>query len=518
MDTDVLADGYQQDLEVIDPTAWTRFYDPVRSSPGYNLVLYRRRLPMLLDMNGHIVHAWPGVRAVGRARLDRRGHLVVIGRDNLIKEYDWEGNLLRYFRPQQSEDFPHHDVIEQGNGNLLAPVREDKTRTDTLVEISPRSKVVWEWRALDHRHAFPTWDAASDDPTHINSVFELPPNRWFDEGDDRFRPGNILVSARDLNTVFVVDRQTGNVVWQYSTGLDHQHEASMGRPGGPWGGLILVFDNGRDSVNAYRRSTIRAIDPVHAREVWQYSSEYFFSSVGGTQQELPGGNFLVTSSHGGRAFEITPSGETVWEWTPPYLPMRVERLPYDHCPQLAGLTPGPGIAVDRTGGLPFVDEELFAFSLAEERVTRVVDGVERHVVPVTDGCRSLLVPPEAGLTAEYGLDRERLAGRDVHGHFLMSLEGAGFTVVAVDDTVDSGSQELWRKQRTSLVDMALQRVEMCLSVTTKEASSAAAGEAVWGLPRIRSNSQQPSPLAVQPLHGKEEKLRRRQLEALGYVE
>ena len=58
-------------------------------------------------------------------------------------------------------------------------------------------------------------------------MYELPPNRWFDAGDERFRPGNILVSARNLNAIFIIDKTSGEVVWRYSDGLDYQHEAIM---------------------------------------------------------------------------------------------------------------------------------------------------------------------------------------------------------------------------------------------------------------------------------------------------
>ena len=519
IDAESPSDGYQADLETIDPETWVRFYDPGDSSPGDNLVLYRRRLPMLVDMNGRLVHAWPQVRAVGRVRLDHEGRLAVIGLDNLVKEYDWDGQLLRWYQPESDGDFPHHDLIKLDNGNLLVPIREQRSRTDNLVEIGPSGEVVWTWSTLDHRDAFPTWDASSDDPTHINSVFELPPNHWYDEGDDRFRPGNILVSARDLNTVFVVDKRSDEVVWQYSEGLDHQHEAIMGRPDGPWDGLILLFDNGRDNVNAYRRSTIRAIDPMHGVEKWEYSSEYFFSSVGGTQQELPGGNLLITSSHGGRAFEITPSGDVVWEWTPPYLPMRIERLPYDFCPQLAGLAREPEIAVDRTHGTPFIDGELSAFALAEERIDRVVNGKERRVIAATAGCRELLIPPQAELIAEFGLDEERVGGRRVSARFTVSLAGDGISSVIVDATVKSSSAKLWKRRRVSLEDLAFRRLNMCLSVAVEGEDPGNAEVAVWGVPTIVSKTRQRRLKEVrQSSDAREEKLRRQRLEALGYVD
>ena len=43
----------------------------------------------------------------------------------------------------------------------------------------------------------------------------------------------------------------------------------------------------------------------------------FFTSVAGVVQKLPKRNVLVTSSYGGRVFEMDPEGEIVWEfWLP----------------------------------------------------------------------------------------------------------------------------------------------------------------------------------------------------------
>ena len=38
----------------------------------------------------------------------------------------------------------------------------------------------------------------------------------------------------------------------------------------------------------------------------------FFTSIMGTQQALPNGNFLITETKRGRVFEVTPDGEMVW--------------------------------------------------------------------------------------------------------------------------------------------------------------------------------------------------------------
>jgi hypothetical protein len=61
---------------------------------------------------------------------------------------------------------------------------------------------------------------------------------------------------------------------------------------------------------------------VPSREiVWQYAAENpveFFSIFSGSAQRLPGGNTLASLSFAGRAVEVTPAGEVVWEFVSPH--------------------------------------------------------------------------------------------------------------------------------------------------------------------------------------------------------
>ena len=61
-------------------------------------------------------------------------------------------------------------------------------------------------------------------------------------------------------------------------------------------------------------------DPTNMDIAWMYvgSNEHpFFTGAGGANQRLPNGNTLITESDYGRAFEVTPAGEIVWEYFNP---------------------------------------------------------------------------------------------------------------------------------------------------------------------------------------------------------
>ena len=511
-------DDLHLDLPDIEPTKGIRTYLPKQSSPGFNLSMYRRRIPTVIDMSGRIVHAWSKVRAIGRMRLSREGRLAVIGTDNVVKEYDWDGNLTWYFQLPEEDHFPHHDLITLKNGNYLILGRDGHTQTDFLYEVDREGRVVWEWWMYDHRRSFSGWDDESTDPSHSNSIRELPPNSWFDAGDTRFRPGNILVSARNLNTIFIIDKAAGDVVWQYSKGLDHQHEAVMVEPGRFAAGLIMVFNNGLEDLQAYRRSLVQCIDPVEEKVTWEYGSEFFFVNVGGTAQSLPGKNVLITSGNGGRAFEITHDGRIVWEWVPSFNPSRMERLPFDHCPQLAALAPPNAGARRRRAKRPFVDMGLYRFERRVDTEKRVVDGTKRYLLRSNERCWTLLIPPKAVVKARFGIDDGRLGDRYLKAGFRMTIEGEDGVRTLIDETLASDAESLWLRRRARLGAYAYEHVELCIA-TVVEGESDDLGEfAVWANPAIESKSQRKVRRRTEHrITDQERKVREQQLKALGYV-
>lgn len=513
-------DGKHLELTELDPPSWVRRYSPGQSHAGYNLVLYRRRVPLIIDMNGRVVHSWPGVRVTGRARLNGDGSLAVIGVDNLIKEYTWDGDLAWNFQLQDSQDLPHHDLIRLRNGNYLILAQDGHSHTDYLLEVDREGVVVWEWRIEDHGDRFPNWNPNATDPSHVNSIHELPANRWYDNGDDRFKPGNILVSARNLNTIFIIDKASGDVVWTFSRGLDGQHEAVMFERGLQRPGLIMIFNNGLENLSDYRRSRVQVINPVTGALVWEYGSDFFFSFVGGTAQPLPGNSTLITSSHGGRVFEIKGRGKIVWEWTPPYLPMRVERVPYDHCPQLADLPAPVESEVIPEDRRPFVDSDLYSFDFKGQTEKKKVDGRKRRIIGFINGCRDLRIPVGASLRTEFGLDRGRFDGTEPEARFRLTIDDHERPPeTLVDVFLDESSDPLWQRRTVSIARYALRQVTMCIETDVEGGPTNPEGLVLWANPQILSTAdRERRATRSQRVSEQEKRLREQQLKALGYVD
>ncbi len=335
---------------------------------------------LLLNMKGETVHKWP-VDA-DRARLLPNGNLLVIhgskwGIDhepwasmrNIIREYSWEGDVVwEYELPEPV----HHDIRKLPNGNILTlyltdvpailkekikdpKIRGTNIRSDVVVEISPEKEIVWSWAAHEHldlnscgpRPCSELRSRKIDgkrrlDWTHMNTASPLPENKWYDAGDTRFKPGNILVFARNWWTAMIIDRDTKKVVWSYrgdyKGGISGGHDPYMIPKGLNGAGDILLFDNGR----SMKESRILEIAPPDKKLTWVYDvGKKFSSSVAGAATRLPNGNTLISEDTKGRVFEVTPEKDRVWEFQGVTMRInRAQRFAPDYCPQFATLDLG----------------------------------------------------------------------------------------------------------------------------------------------------------------------------------
>ena len=360
----------------------TTLYQPGTCFNGYTLIS-GAGLAKLIDMNGRTAHQWlvdPDKTKgfIHRARLMPDGRLMLLfgpkgGGYGHVEEFSWAGQLLWDYRPEDGK--PHHDFYPTPEGNVLLicsmPVPQEIVETiedprrraltiqgDTIVEISREKQVVWRWRQHDHLDintcnpipASRDWPGGPDnntitDWTHTNTVQALPENHWHDHGDARFKPGNVLMSMRQLDTILIVDRETHEITWSYTGtfrgGMSGQHESEMIEKGLPGAGNILVFDNGaspcKDLAHA-GRSLVIEIDPPAEEVVWSYEDGHrFYSPFTSNCQRLANGNTLILEAACRRLFEVTPEGEIVWEYITVENAQRVYRYPYDYCPQARAL-------------------------------------------------------------------------------------------------------------------------------------------------------------------------------------
>ena len=328
--------GYLQGYEAAPARNGILRHDPERVQPGINFVVSAHAPhASLMTMNGETLHTWSlayeracpdkydpehfGQRFWRRARLLPDGGLIAI--------YDYAGliRLDRYSQLQWALCEPyHHDVSLDGMGRFYTLRREprgfpaiDRDRTvldDWVVLINGTGEVLEEISLLD---AIANSDYASlltgvnqeilrtsADVLHTNAVRRI---EGLQGSLPVFQEGRLLLSFRHLDLVAVLDPAQSRIVWGL-TGLWHRQHEPVLLPGG----RLLVFDN----LGHHGKTRVLELDPATQEIAWSYhgDDEGFVSWWCGAAQRLQNGNTLITDSTNGRAVEVTPSGQPVWEF------------------------------------------------------------------------------------------------------------------------------------------------------------------------------------------------------------
>lgn len=152
----------------------------------------------------------------------------------------------------------------------------------------------------------------SYEPTHINDIEVF--SEESQKSHPNIKPGDLLVSSRNLNLLIAFDPVTLEVRWWQMGPWLRQHDPDI-LPNG----RISIFNNNPDhrSGRLFGGSNIMEIDPATRAITVTYpkgNSDIFYTEIMGTHQYLPNRNLLITESREGRVFEVTERGEIVWEY------------------------------------------------------------------------------------------------------------------------------------------------------------------------------------------------------------
>ena len=315
-------------------------YDEDLSWNGYNFfVSGHSPKAFLMDMRGNILHewgishkeAWPGplplyvpekaLAWLRRAHLFENGDIVAIFEGLGMVKLDKDSNLL-WARSGRM----HHDLYVADNGDIYTLTRRKRDTCeqfplkasileDFITILSPEGE---EIKSISILEAFLNSEYASTlafmeregDCLHTNTI-ELLDSRDA-EKIPVFKAGHVLISINHLNTIAVIDPETEKVTWALSGMWMNQHEPRIC----PNGNLILFDNRGYKS-----HSKIIEFNPLTQEVAWTYKAdppEDFYSAEMGTCQRLANGNTLITESNHGRAFEVTPDNQIVWEFINPH--------------------------------------------------------------------------------------------------------------------------------------------------------------------------------------------------------
>jgi hypothetical protein len=242
---------------------------------------------------------------------------------------------------------------------------------EAIVEVMPTGQttgtVIWEWHLWDHliqdfdptkanygnvaAHPelldinFPPAVLGNGDWNHANGIDYDPVNDW------------IVFSARTQNEIWILDHSTttaqaashsggrrgrgGDILYRwgnpraYRAGtaadqqLSGQHDPRFVPPGFPGAGHVTVFNNVLQQGQSAVFEIVLPLDAAGnfvlgpgprygpAAPVWSYTAPGFNGPFVSSAQRLRNGNTLICSGPQQRLFEVTPAGQTVWQFTSP---------------------------------------------------------------------------------------------------------------------------------------------------------------------------------------------------------
>lgn len=328
--------GYADGVRAAPAIVSVTVHDPARALQGWNFYVSGHGCEaFLIDMQGAVLHRWsydydklwPEMEvpaALGRGTW-RRAYLFPNG--DLLAIHDGIGMIKLDRDSKLLFEYPgrtHHDVDVLEDGRIWTLSRkvelipridpEVPCMDDFLVELDAEGRELRRISVLEclergEAHELLARMPKNRELFHTNAIEVL---RRDLPGLPAFAAGNLLISLRLVDAIAVVDPSERKVVWWMTGDYRGQHEPTILASGN-----LLLFDNHQGG----EASSVLEFDLRTRAVVWSYtgtSERPFYSDGCGTAWRLANGNTLITETYGGRSFEVTPEGETVWEFYNPH--------------------------------------------------------------------------------------------------------------------------------------------------------------------------------------------------------
>ncbi len=355
-------------------------YNTNQAYPGINMVVRinkdKELSVKIMDLEGQKLHEWiidwfeiwPDSEHVPKEILPKKNiftkpgsfvhGIVFMENGDIVFNFDSLGLVRLNLQGEVVWRLPyltHHSVHLHDDGNLWVcghryykephprfPNRIPPFEEDTILEVSPDGKILQEWSVKEiliknNRTGLLYMGGSTphygEDYFHMNDVQPFPAT--FEEGF--FKRGDIIVSLRNINTVFVFNRDSEEIKFITTGEFVRQHDPEFID-----GNRFSVYDNNFITTwpedFEFQSRILIFSPPDNTVEVFFKGSREtpFYSGEAGKNQWLPNGNLLITDPWSGRGFEINQEKEIVWEYTnyvdDGYMGMviEVQRLPYEY--------------------------------------------------------------------------------------------------------------------------------------------------------------------------------------------
>jgi hypothetical protein len=330
-------------------------YAPAKVQPGLTLVTGIGEDHQLgikvIDFDGAVVHQWlvdwydiwpdathvpehlipkgkPGTHIHG-SRLMDNGDIVFNFENIGLIRLDACANVV-FKKPFLS----HHSINVDDNGDFWLPTQvfHDKKlkafpnvkpqfKDDTISHISKDGELISQVSVMQLLHDngydgllyMSTLSSrkpkVSGDVFHLNDVEVFPGHL----AEGVFKHGDVMVSLRNNNTVFVYDPKTLKIRYLTSGKFVRQHD-----PDFIDGNSFSVYDNNHIASKDFGHNSkiviVSALDDSVTSYLEDDDNLPFFSNIMGKHQWLDNGNLLIVESMNGRTFEVTPDKQRVWQY------------------------------------------------------------------------------------------------------------------------------------------------------------------------------------------------------------
>lgn len=249
--------------------------------------------------------------------------------DNLHHECIYGSNLPRYYTPTFDYSTANTNYLVLINYNIInEEISNEMLLDDKVLELDDDGNVIWEWACANHFNEFnftkeekidiknnPNYFqnglyGSGHDWMHLNSACCLGENKWYDAGDERFHPDNIICCSRNRSVIFIISKKTKNIVWLIKgTDIERpfalQHYAHLIPKGLAGEGNLLFFDNGSNDRDYSR---IIELDPITLEIVFEFT-DGFKSKTQGSVQKLVNGDYLIGDSEERRMIRVNKDGD-----------------------------------------------------------------------------------------------------------------------------------------------------------------------------------------------------------------
>lgn len=299
--------------------------------------------------------------------------------ETFISHHDIEpmpnGNILMI----AWEDRTEQEALQAGRNPAIAsdsPGGENNVWPDHIIEIEPvgndSANIVWKWHAWDHLiqdydSTKDNYGVVADHPERININYVGGTGNaagradWMHCNGIDYNPilDQIAISCRSMHEIYIIDHSTtteeaaghtggtygkgGDILYRwgnpqvYDHGLSSdqqffaQHDVQWIETGHPYEGALSVFNNGNGRFPAYSSVDIivppldngsyilesnGTFGPSVASWTWDIGEGMYSGSISGVDM-MSNGHMLVTHGTKGTLYEVSTSGNVVWEYINP---------------------------------------------------------------------------------------------------------------------------------------------------------------------------------------------------------